>query len=70
MASPQSFKLEYKPDTLFWKWQKRQKGKMMTAHDHEIVSIYGFSKEQIDNLMTKTGECTLMYTGGRWAQTR
>ena len=42
----------------------------MTAHDHEIVSIDGFSKEQIDNLMTKTGEYTLMYTGRRWAQIR
>ena len=33
----------------------------MTAHDHEIVSIYGFSEQQINDLMTKTGECTLMW---------
>jgi hypothetical protein len=25
----------------------------MTAHDHEIVSIYGFSEQQINDLMTK-----------------
>ncbi len=33
----------------------------MTAHDHEIVSIYGFSDEQIDQLMTYCGECVLMW---------
>ncbi|MBQ61645.1 MAG: hypothetical protein CMQ19_06165 [Gammaproteobacteria bacterium] len=33
----------------------------MTAHDHEIVSIYGFSEKQIDALMTHTSECTLMW---------
>jgi hypothetical protein len=33
----------------------------MTAHDHEIVSIYGFSEEQISSLMTHTSECTLMW---------
>ena len=34
----------------------------MTAHDHEIVSIYGFSKDQIDKLMTDTIECNLMWS--------
>jgi len=33
----------------------------LTAHDHEIVSIYGFSESQIDSLMSNTGECTLMW---------
>jgi len=33
----------------------------VTAHDHEIVSVYGFSEQQIDDLMTKTSECTLMW---------
>lgn len=33
----------------------------MTAHDHEIVSIYGFSDEQIDKLMENCGECVLMW---------
>ena len=32
----------------------------MTAYDHEIVSIYGYAAEQIDNLVTKTGDCTLI----------
>jgi general stress protein 26 len=34
----------------------------VAAHDHEIVSIYGFSEQQIEDLMTKTSECTLMWT--------
>lgn len=33
----------------------------MTAHDHEIVSIYGFSDQQISDLLTKSSECTLMW---------
>lgn len=33
----------------------------MTAHDHEIVSIYGFDKQQIDQLMSQAGECVLMW---------
>ena len=32
----------------------------MTAYDHEIVSIYGLSAEQIDNLITKPGIRTLI----------
>ena len=31
----------------------------MTAHDHEIVSIYGFSDEEIDKLMENCSECVL-----------
>lgn len=33
----------------------------MAAHDHEIVSIYGHSEEQIDQLMTHAPECVLMW---------
>ena len=33
----------------------------MAAQDHEIVSIYGFSDEQIDALMTEASECVLMW---------
>jgi len=33
----------------------------VTAHDHEIVSIYGFSDQQISDLLTKSSECTLMW---------
>jgi len=32
-----------------------------TSHDHEIVSIYGYSEEQIDSLMTQASECVLMW---------
>ena len=32
-----------------------------TSHDHEIVSIYGYSDAQIDQLMTHAGECVLMW---------
>ena len=32
-----------------------------TSHDHEIVSIYGFSEQQIDDLMTDASECNLMW---------
>ena len=34
----------------------------MAAHDHEVVSIYGFSEEQIDHLMTDAAECVLMWS--------
>ena len=33
----------------------------MAAHDHEIVSIYGHSEEQVDSLMTRAPECVLMW---------
>ena len=33
----------------------------MAAHDHEVVSIYGYSEEQIDKLMTLAPECVLMW---------
>ena len=33
----------------------------MTAHDHEIVSIYGYSEAQIDRLMEDARECVLMW---------
>ena len=33
----------------------------MATHDHEIVSIYGFSMKQIDQLMTDARECVLMW---------
>jgi nitroimidazol reductase NimA-like FMN-containing flavoprotein (pyridoxamine 5'-phosphate oxidase superfamily) len=33
-----------------------------TSHDHEIVSIYGMSDEQIDQLMTEASECVLMWS--------
>ncbi|MBL6691593.1 MAG: pyridoxamine 5'-phosphate oxidase family protein [Pseudomonadales bacterium] len=33
----------------------------MAAHDHEIVSIYGHSEEQKDELMTRAPECILMW---------
>jgi len=32
-----------------------------TSHDHEIVSIYGYSDEQIDQLMFEARECVLMW---------
>ena len=32
-----------------------------TSHDHELVSIYGYSDEQIDKLMTEAAECVLMW---------
>ncbi len=32
-----------------------------TSHDHELVSIYGYSEEQIDQLMTEAQECVLMW---------
>jgi hypothetical protein len=33
-----------------------------TSHDHEMVSIYGMSEEQIDRLMTEARECVLMWS--------
>ncbi|TDJ21796.1 MAG: hypothetical protein E2O54_04820 [Gammaproteobacteria bacterium] len=33
-----------------------------TSHDHELVSIYGYSDEQIDTLMTEAPECVLMWS--------
>jgi len=32
-----------------------------TSHDHEIVSIYGYSDEQIDQLLIEARECVLMW---------
>ena len=32
-----------------------------TSHDHELVSIYGYSEEQIDQLMHEAQECVLMW---------
>lgn len=34
---------------------------MAHTHDHEIVSIYPFSDEEVDELMTNSGECVLMW---------
>lgn len=33
----------------------------MAAHDHEVVSIYGHSEEQKNELMTRAPECVLMW---------
>jgi general stress protein 26 len=33
----------------------------MAAHDHEVVSIYGFSKDQINRLLEDASECVLMW---------
>ena len=33
---------------------------MAQTHDHEIVSIYPFSDEEVDQLMNSSGECGLM----------
>jgi hypothetical protein len=32
-----------------------------TSHDHEMVSIYAFSDDQIDTLMREASECVLMW---------
>ena len=32
-----------------------------TSHDHEMVSIYGFSEPQINRLMEDARECVLMW---------
>ena len=34
---------------------------MAQTHDHEIVSIYPFSDEEVDRLMDHSGECVLMW---------
>jgi len=34
---------------------------MARAHDHEIVSIYPFSDEEVDQLLTHANECVLMW---------
>ncbi|MGB0621224.1 MAG: pyridoxamine 5'-phosphate oxidase family protein [Myxococcota bacterium] len=34
---------------------------MSQAHDHEIVSIYPFSDEEVDQLMNHSSECVLMW---------
>ncbi len=34
---------------------------MARTHDHEIVSIYPFSDEEVDQLMTHSTECVLMW---------
>jgi general stress protein 26 len=33
----------------------------MPVHDHEVVSIYGFSKDQIHRLLEDASECVLMW---------
>jgi general stress protein 26 len=33
----------------------------MAAHDHEVVSIYGFSQDQVDRLLEDASECVLMW---------
>lgn len=35
---------------------------MSKTHDHEVVSIYPFSDEQIDALMNSSNECVLMWS--------
>jgi len=34
---------------------------MSKTHDHEIVSIYPFSDEEVDQLMNNSNECVLMW---------
>ena len=34
---------------------------MAQTHDHEIVSIYPFSDEEVEQLMNNSGECVLMW---------
>ena len=34
---------------------------MAQTHDHEMVSIYPFSDEEVDQLMTNSVECVLMW---------
>ncbi len=34
---------------------------MSQAHDHEIVSIYPFTEEEVDQLMSHSRECVLMW---------
>ena len=35
---------------------------MARTHDHEIVSIYPFSEEEVDQLMNHSNECVLMWS--------
>lgn len=35
---------------------------MAHTHDHEIVSIYPFSDEEVDQLMNNSNECVLMWS--------
>ena len=35
---------------------------MAQTHDHEMVSIYPFSDEEVDDLMNHSGECVLMWS--------
>ena len=35
---------------------------MAQTHDHEVVSIYPFTDEEVDQLMTNAGECVLMWS--------
>ncbi len=35
---------------------------MAKTHDHEIVSIYPFSDKEVDQLMSSSNECVLMWT--------
>jgi nitroimidazol reductase NimA-like FMN-containing flavoprotein (pyridoxamine 5'-phosphate oxidase superfamily) len=35
---------------------------MAQTHDHEVVSIYPFTDEEIDQLMNNAGECVLMWS--------
>ena len=40
---------------------------MAKATDHEVVSIYGHSEEQLDQLLTRAPECVLMWgTQDHW----
>ena len=34
---------------------------MAHTHDHEIVSIYPFTDEEVDQLFTNANECVLMW---------
>ena len=36
-------------------------GHMARAHDHEIVSIYPFTPEEVEQLVTHSNECVLMW---------
>jgi general stress protein 26 len=35
---------------------------MARAHDHEIVSIYPFTDDEVDQLLTHSNECVLMWS--------
>ena len=42
-----------------YQWGEREQ--MAQTHDHEIVSIYPFTDEEIDALMNNSVECVLMW---------